>query len=233
MAIDLVLRAVDTVLDGIEDGTFPVGQALPRETELATFLGVSRPTMREAVKILAARGVVRVQHGRGTFVEPQSNWTDLATLVAARSLGHSPRSVGLQLVEVRRMIEVGAAGLAAVHRTDHDIASMRQILDEFDRAHATNDIATAGRCDLEFHDAILGASGNPFVALVLRPIKEELKDSRLQTSADPKIRIRAQRHHRAILTAITSGDAAAAKDAMRAHMTQTREDIQRYLADDA
>lgn len=231
MSIDRVTSALDAILSRIHSGEFPVGKALPPEAELATLLEVSRPTMREAVRSLSTRGVLRVVHGSGTFVNPVPSWTDLPTMIDALNRTESPRHIGLQLIELRRMIEVGACGLAARHRTEADIAELEGHLARYDEAEEAGDIDAVAHADLAFHTAILKASTNPFLPAVLLPLQDALSASRRYTSSDPQIRERASGHHRAILDAIGDGDEASAKDAMRAHMTQTRNDIAAHLPD--
>lgn len=231
MSVDRVTSAIDTILARIHSGEFPVGEALPPEADLATMLEVSRPTMREAVRSLSTKGVLRVIHGRGTFVNPVASWTDLPAMVEALGRSQSPREIGLQLIELRRMIEVGACGLAARNRTDDDIAVLTELLTMFEDAAETGDIDTIAKADLAFHTTILEASANPFLSVIMHPLQDALSASRKQTSADSRIRRRAAEHHRIILSAIIDGDEARAKDAMRKHMTQTRDDIAAYLPD--
>lgn len=231
MSIDRVTAALDAILSRIHSGEFPVGKALPPEAELATLLDVSRSTMREAVRSLSTRGVLRVVHGSGTFVNPVAAWTDLPTMVDALTRTESPRTIGLQLIELRRMIEVGACGLAARHCTENDIAELERHLVRYAEAEEAGDIEAVTQADIAFHTAILKASTNPFLPTILLPLQDALSASRRYTSSDPRIRERADRHHRAILDAIRDRDETRAKDAMRAHMTQTRDDIAAYLPD--
>lgn len=231
MSVDRVTAAVDDILSRIHSGEFTIGQALPPETDLANLLEVSRPTMREAVRALSTRGVLRVVHGRGTFVNPIRSWTDLPTMIDALVRVESPREIGLQLIELRRMIEVGACGLAARNRTEDDLVALEAHLASFARAEQTGDIDGIARADLAFHTAILSASENPFLPAIMFPLVDALSASRRHTSSDPEIRERAAGHHRAILAAIAAGDETAAKNAMRAHMTQTRDDIATRLPD--
>ena len=219
----LVDEAIQGILDRVVDGEFPAASALPPEADLAALLEVSRPTMREAVRSLSDRGVLRVVHGRGTFVAPQEEWRDLPTLIGVLARTTPSRDLGLQLIQVRRMLEVGAAGLAAEHRSDDDVARMRQLLDSYDAAG--DDVDEVAALDIAFHEAILAASGNPFLAAIMQPLAEALSASRRTTAARDDVRSRAQEHHRRIVQAISDGDPAAAKDAMRAHMTQTHDDI--------
>ena len=224
-------EAIDAILDQIVDGTFAPGEALPSEQDLANLLGVSRPTMREAVRALTDRGILNVVHGRGTYVTEQREWRDLPTLINVVARTTSPRELGRQLTEVRRMIEVGACGLAAQHRTDEDLDALRTCLADYDRAAAREDIEEVVRLDLDFHECIIRATGNPFLAPVMHSLTDALQRSRRVTSAQVEVRERATRHHRDILRAIKVRDAEAAKNAMRAHMTQTRDDIVKFASD--
>ena len=221
----LVDEAIQGILDRVVDGEFPAASALPPEADLAALLEVSRPTMREAVRSLSDRGVLRVVHGRGTFVAPQEEWRDLPTLIGVLARTTPSRDLGLQLIQVRRMLEVGAAGLAAEHRSDDDVARMQALLDSYDSAASQEDVDEVAALDIAFHEAILAASGNPFLAAIMQPLAEALSASRRTTAAREDVRSRAQEHHRRIFQAISDGDPAAAKDAMRAHMTQTHDDI--------
>lgn len=223
--------AVDAILDKIVDGTWAPGDALPPETALAAMLDVSRPTMREAVRALGERGVLRVVHGRGTFVAETSEWTDLPTMIAVLSRTSSPSELGEQLTQLRRMIEVGAAGLAAAHRSDEDVVELTRLLDEYDVASEANDVGTIVERDLDFHRHILMASGNPFLAPIMAALNHAARPSRRITSEQPAVRRRATMHHRRILSAIADGDVRRAKEAMRAHMTQTAEDLGRFATE--
>lgn len=220
--------AVDAILDRIVDGTWAPGDALPAETELAAMLDVSRPTMREAVRALGERGVLRVVHGRGTFVAETSSWTDLPTMISVLSRTSYPSELGEQLTQLRRMIEVGAAGLAAERRSEEDVAELTRLLDEYDIASEAGDMDTIVERDLDFHHRVLVASGNPFLAPIMAALNQAARVSRRITSEQPAVRRRAAMHHRHVLSAIAAGDARRAKEAMRAHMTQTAEDLGRF-----
>lgn len=220
--------AMESILDRIVDGTYPKGTALPPEAELAAQLDVSRPTMREAVRVLDERGVVQVVHGRGTFVNDMQEWRDLPTLIDVWNRTSSPRKMGEHLTVLRRMIEVGAAELAAEHRNADDVARMHEILDEYERASEAEDVDLVVELDLEFHHRILAASGNPFLAPIMLALNDAAKPSRRITLAQPEVRARAHPHHRRILAAIEAGDQEQAKLAMDAHMTQTYDDLSTF-----
>lgn len=214
--------AINDILEHIITGRFPANTPLPAEADLADILQVSRPTMREAVSILRERGVLDVRQGSGTFVRPHDEWTDVPTIMRAISQDMSPRDVGLRLVEVRRMLEVGAAGLAATNRTNADLVLMDQTHREYCHASKRERIENCAHLDIQFHNAILTASGNPFLAPILTPFAQALYESRLETTRNRDARIRAIDCHSAILQAIDRKDATEAKQAMRRHMTETR-----------
>lgn len=222
---DLVKCATEGILERISRGEFRENNPLPPESELAELLDVSRLTMREAVRVLKDRGVLRVVQGRGTYIRPVSKWRDTATIATVLSRETNPLDLGFQLLEVRRMIEVGASGLAAQRRDEDDLAAMAADLHRYDEADAIGDVESVVDADLDFHQRIQTASDNPFIGAIMMPLESALARSRRATSADARVRRRAQVHHREIYQAILVGDAAAAKDAMRAHMTQTAEDL--------
>ena len=182
------------------------------------------PTLREAVRVLTGRGVLRPVHGRGTFVNPPGRWTDLGSIVALRSRTSSWSEIAGQLVEIRRMIEVGSAGLAAERRSRTDVDRLGRDLEDFRAHHEAGDAERATTADLDFHDHILQAAGNPFLFTVYEPLRGLLERGRAETSASREVRERAMGHHRAILDAIAAGDPRAAERAMSAHMDQTARD---------
>ena len=226
MSQSLSSQAVQDIVDRIAAGDLKDGEALPPEAELAAELGISRLTMREAVRVLKDRGVLRVVHGRGTYVAPMDQWTDLATIIEVLGKTTEPRDLGIQLIEVRRMIEVGASGLAALNRTEADLDAMRTHLAEFDAAVDGDNMEGVLVADIAFHREIVAASANPFLRTIVIALQSPLMRSRRATTALAEVRQRAREHHRRIFAAIESGDADAAKNAMRAHMTQTRQDLE-------
>ena len=223
--------AINTLFESILNGTFEGGKPLPAEVELAAYLEVSRPTMREAVRDLATRGILDVVHGRGTYVRPISSWTDFSAVALAMTRNYSERQLGLQLSEVRIIIEVGAAGLAALKHSDEDLDLLQQHLDEFDRAAAENDVEGIVAADQAFHNTILQASGNPFLESIMQPLQAILVDPRRRMGVDETIRNRVRSHHFAIRRAIASGNDRAAEAAMRAHLEQARNDLVLGLPD--
>ena len=103
----------DQLLQGIIDGRYPTNDPLPPEADIAKEANVSRLTVREAVKTLRAKSIVRIDRGRGTYTNPPDRWTDLEALVRAVS-AQAPTLAGVvpeRLIEARRVIETGATEL--------------------------------------------------------------------------------------------------------------------------
>jgi len=111
----------------IVSGTLSAGAALPTESELADYFRVSRTVIREAVRLLASKGLVDVKHGRGMWVLPSSRWDKLSPLVLFERLQVRGDNQALfnELLEVRRLVEVEAAGLAAARRTSADLPALQ------------------------------------------------------------------------------------------------------------
>ncbi|MDO4901492.1 FadR/GntR family transcriptional regulator [Actinomyces sp.] len=228
MAPSRIDTAVAEVLRRVVDGTYAVGSALPGEEALAAVLSVSRLTAREATRVLITRGVLSARQGSGTYVNDPADWQDLASLVALARHEGSEREIGLALLEVRRMIEVGSAGIAAARITPERLTAMESTLAALKDADAADDVEAATAADLAFHDHIIEATGNLFIHATFAPLRQELVMARRVTSAHHEVRAHAIAQHERILLALRLGSPDAAKAAMRAHMDQTTNDLLEY-----
>ncbi|MEU7645732.1 FadR/GntR family transcriptional regulator [Streptomyces huasconensis] len=148
----LVEQAAARLREQITGGHWPVGTKLPGETTLARELGVGRSTLREALRALAGAGLVRARQGAGVFVvatEPVADWPTRLR-----------RAAVTDVYEVRMLVEVQAARLAALRRTDEDITAMRAALDGRRAAAAGGDAAFVD-ADIALHAAVVAAARNP------------------------------------------------------------------------
>jgi GntR family transcriptional regulator, transcriptional repressor for pyruvate dehydrogenase complex len=221
----------DQLLQGIIDGRYPTDDPLPPEADIAKEANVSRLTVREAVKTLRAKSIVRVDRGRGTYTNPPDRWTDLEALVRAVS-ARTPALAGVvpeRLIEARRVIETGAAELAATRRTPDDLARLQAHLDEMAAAADNGDVDAFVTADLAFHQTLLDAADNTFIAALLEPLSRLLIQARRQTSEVADIRRHAIEHHRAVLAAVQSGDPERARRTMHDHIDQTGHDLRTYV----
>lgn len=225
----LVAVVADDLLDRIVRGSIAIDAGLPSEAEIGEEHDVSRMTVREAMKTLQAQGVVRVESGKGSFVNPVAQWSSLDAVLRLAGAGASDLDVAEQLIEVRRMFETGAAYLAASRRTGADLADLGEQLESMRRAHAGNDVGAFVTADLAFHNTILRASGNVFLGVLFEPLTRVMSERRTETSRVVAIQEHAIAEHAGILAALTLGDPEASRLAMDSHMDQTLADIRTYV----
>lgn len=227
----LVGIVADELLDRIVAGEFPPGTVVPGELELSAKHEVSRMTVREAMKTLEAQRILSVERGRGTFVNPLNRWASLEAVLRAASEGKNDAAAAVQLLELRRMLETGACELAASRVSPEEIEQLQVLVSAMQKANDSNDLSAFVEADLGFHDVILHASGNVFVAVLFEPLHRVLETRRTQTAQIPDIQRHAIGHHRAILKALEAGDSPRAREAMDAHMQQTLDDLRTYVLD--
>ena len=127
------------------------------------------------------------------------------------------------------MVETGAAALAAKRHTPEHLESMRQAIADMKRFHDSGDLDGFVAADIEFHDVVLKASGNPFVRALLAQLGQSLYLARRETSAVPEIQAHAIVFHQRVLDSILAGDPELARRVMDEHMDQTFEDYERYI----
>ena len=194
------------------------GYKLPSERELSQMLGVSRSSIRDAIRSLELIGMVEPRQGAGTIVKEVT--ADAVVNPLANALKLKEEQVG-ELLDFRKMLEPPLAARAATHATSDDTAEMEEILTRQDEK-LRRDQSTIPE-DSEFHYAIALASGNSVVLKVLDIVMDMLRDSRersLQVEGRPQ---KSLAGHRRILAAIKRHDAEAAKDAMRRHIEDVEE----------
>jgi len=155
-----VIAAVDTLGQGIANGTYPQGSTLAIEQELAASLGVGRNALREAVKVLSGKGLISTAPRSGTKIRPMSDWNMLDPDVLrwhADPETASPEFM-LDLIELRQIIEPRAAALAAERATKADLAEILAAYE--DMANTEADKQEHLEADIRFHTAVLKASHN-------------------------------------------------------------------------
>ncbi|MGB3681763.1 MAG: FadR/GntR family transcriptional regulator [Rubrobacteraceae bacterium] len=225
-------RVVGRLIDDIAGGKFPPGSMLPSEAELAEREQVSRLTVREAITVLRTKKVLEVKHGRGTMVNPISRWSPFdPDLLAARSedlVGAS--ALPRKLIEARRLVEVGAAEMAADRRTEEDIEAMQVAHDGMKAADG--DVESIVEADIAFHKAIMSSVGNTFITALFDPVSQLVREARRQTKEYPDIRTHAIAAHGRILQAIVDRDPEGARRAMREHLIQTELDLDEHFGKD-
>lgn len=191
------------------------GDALPPERELATQFGVSRATVREALRALQLWGLVEARRGGGNFVSLPS----LDHIVAPLStiLQHN-RALQDELLDARFVFEPEVCWLAAQRRTAADLAAIEAIIARQSQRVEQGELAVEE--DSAFHLALAEATHNRVIPQLIQTINDLLLESRLRSLRTPDRPRRSLEGHLRILAALRAGDAEAARQAMRDHITE-------------
>lgn len=193
----------------VENG-LEIGDRLPPERELATRLGVSRATVSQALVAMEVVGVVAVRHGDGAVLV-ESSGTSKVVDALRRHAQQLP-----DIIEAREALESKLAALAAVRRTDDDLARIDAALEVM-----AKDIAAGGRGvegDELFHAAVTTAGHSALLQRLMGEISELVKETRIESLSQPERPRESLEGHRRIAAAIRDRDAAAATEAMRDHV---------------
>jgi GntR family transcriptional repressor for pyruvate dehydrogenase complex len=242
-------QSADSGLDLVEKlqlmlDDFPIGASLPSEQALAEQLGVSRLTVREALKVLAGRGLAEIRRGRRAVVtEPSS---EVISSIFAAYVRRDPSAL-LELVEVRQALEVQSVTLAARKATRAGLSAMESAIE--DMRQAARDFEEAGantaesdrakkayqKADVTFHETIALSSGNRMLAHVLEALEESLLQS-FNASFDGHLlrggtALDAFEAHNQIFNHIKARDVRKAASAMKQHLQQAEQDLRTVIAE--
>ena len=213
--------AVDQIRRLIDDGRMAPGERLPGERELCQLLGISRVSLREAIRVLESMGYVEVKPGRGTFAR------DPARAAASVLEGWLREHTDLvrQLFELRLLVEPGLAAMAARRRDPALLPALAATVEALAAADAVGDTSQAIAADAEFHHILAHATGNSIIDGLMGQLMHVLGEERRASLQIPGQVERALVGHRTILAAVAAGDEPAAQQAMRRHL----EDALRYI----
>lgn len=205
-------RIATTLLARIRGGEWAVGAKLPGETTLAAELGVGRSTVREAIRLLATRGVLQPRHGAGVFVVALDVPDDWDAVLRRASI--------VSVLEVRIAIESEAAELAAVRRTNADLKAMNVALEHLAVAHG--DLSLSVPAELEFHRAAVAAAHNDVMLQLYEGFVPLLAQSVLDMDQvrGPRERDPGRDLHVRLVERIEARDSAGASRAIRTHLEE-------------
>ena len=213
------IRVAEEVADRIRvlmlDGTFSAGEPLPSERHLAERFGVSRGSIRDALRTLETIGLVETRHGQGTFpleLSVERLVAPLASVMAYRS------DLQDELLDVRRMFEPAVARVAALRATEEDMAELQGIL-EIQRQRLKNSQSAIVE-DTAFHAVLARATRNRVVMSIMATLNDLLVESRTQSLMQKGRPARSIDGHEAVVAALRRGDAEGASQAMYNHIDQ-------------
>jgi GntR family transcriptional repressor for pyruvate dehydrogenase complex len=211
----------------IRNGTVQPGQRLPPERELADQFNVSRTVIREAVRSLAAKGLVQVSAGSGATVSVPD------TSVVSESIGlilqlRVRENLLQQLFEVRRLLEAEIARLAAERRNDNDLDLLEDL---YRQMETCDDVETYAALDVAFHEALARATQNEIYPILLDSIVDIMLEIRRIALTDPVVMHNAQEHHGQILERISQGDGEGARRVMLDHLDDGEKQMRAILTE--
>jgi GntR family transcriptional repressor for pyruvate dehydrogenase complex len=209
----------------ILDGAIAAGHKLPPEKILGEQFGVSRNAVREALKRLEARGMVRVENGKGAFVTKPSS-TTVQHALGRYLQAQLDTELIAPLYEIRRVLEGAAAYTCAERATAEDLARLREALAEMER-HQDN-VDRWLEADLSFHRALFAGTHNPFFSMLLEPIVAQI-GATIKASYGVEAARRGVMEHRAVLARLAAGDGPGARTAMLAVLADSAARVRQAL----
>jgi GntR family transcriptional repressor for pyruvate dehydrogenase complex len=213
----LYMVIAETLIGDLSSGKYPVGAKLPAERELAAMYEVSRPVIREAIIALEVRGLVEVKVGSGVYVRALPDQDQLATYNVS----------AIEITEARLLIEAEAAALAATQITDEELARLDALIEEIEAEN--NDPSGTEKADRAFHLTIAAASRNNALLEAVERLWQLRSSSPEAALLHEKARTANIKpvvdEHTIIAEALKQRDPAAARAAMRAHLSQVLESL--------
>ena len=205
-AVDLVIESIKNIL--IQKKVMP-GDLLPSEQALAEGLGVGRGSVREALKILDAFGIVEIIHGDGTYIATSANKKIFDPLIYSLIIANTDSN---ELVELREMVEIGVISAVIDRCSDEDIRTLQAVHEEYEELgrRGVTELAQLNACDLKFHRALAGLTKNHLIENMYNFVIDIFAPTiNAAYGLDP---------HRKIISAIANRDKAAAIKAEQEHI---------------
>lgn len=209
----------------IVGGDLAADSLLPNESDLSAALDVSRTALREAIKVLAAKGLLESRPKVGTRVRARAEWNMLDPDILAWHFEAAPyEEFVTSLFEMRQIIEPSGAAMAAQRRSRSELAAIRAAYEAMEQAPSGTEAVV--EADLRFHLAILAASGNQFMGSLGSVIETALAGSfRLSSGSHPDAHVASLPGHKAVLAAIEKRSPEGARSAMRELLKGAKADV--------
>lgn len=213
----LVEQVVEALTGQVSSGTWAPGDRLPSLVELCTELDVGRSTLREAVQVLVHRGLLDARQGSGTFVRADDSGLPLALRLT--------RAAALDVYEARRGLEVEAARLAALRRSEEDLAVLRAAAAGRREAQVRGAVPEWALADLALHRAVFAATHNPVLGALFDSFADAQKQAFEDQTHDPVSDVDTAAQHEALVAAIAAQDASAAIMATHSYLDMCEADL--------
>jgi GntR family transcriptional regulator, transcriptional repressor for pyruvate dehydrogenase complex len=214
-------EAAEQIADKVRAGELRSGDKLPPERDLAVTMEISRPTLREAVRVLVDAGVLEVRRGPGGGMFVAS---DVVPVELIRQRSSLRRGEVAHVLEARRLFEPGVAQLAALRATEEDFAALERSIEAMrtiiERGYAAEDEDRFLQLDMQFHLALARAAGNPTIENLMRSMLRELEIARDMAMHLPAVPEWTIAIHERTLEAVRGGDPEEVAAVMHEHLGQ-------------
>lgn len=201
----------------VANGTYKIGDRLPAEAELGTLFGVGRSTVREAMRVLANRGLVDVRHGEGTFVASSTLRESFEERLGRAALA--------DIYEARGVLELALSELATQRHDARDIAAMRACLKRRSAASRSGNVAGYTEADFAFHLAVARAAKNPALFDIYESFIATLQPLLITAVTPAYVRAEHDDLHAELCEAIAAGNAAATRRLVRRHLMKSLQNL--------
>ncbi len=218
-------ETVEQIIDMIRKGDYAPGDRLPGERVLASELNVGRTSVREAFIRLESMGLIEARQGLGTFVKDPSKGIVQSSIASNLLPGKDTID---DLFEIREIIEVEAAGRAAIRAGEDELVKIKHWVEAVETYIAREDAQSLIVADTEFHRQIILATNNDILVELMDSISNLLRESRQDSLQIPDLTPLIIEGHRAIYAAIESGDRQAARKAMSNHLNTISAGVEEY-----
>lgn len=223
--MSVTTEAIEKIKGMILSGELRPGDKLPRENELAERLALSRSSLREAVRALAALNVLEARQGDGTYVTSLTPDVLLEVIGFGIDLVTDPSL--LEVFQVRRFLETEATAAAAISITDDELTSLRDCMAQMDRAESVEELV---RADEEFHHIVAGATRNSVLVALLDNLSSRTVRARLwRGTMETGVVERTKQWHHAILEGLEARDPQRARAADLMHLAEGEAWLRRAL----
>ncbi len=219
-------QVLDRIIKKIKEDGIKKGDRLPSEKEIANQLGVSRNSVREALRILTISGLIEPVSGKGTFLRYNLDVYEIPLNVVKAILS---RASVIELMEVRRILEIEASGLAAIRASEEERKAFGQLWISLKKAFLEHNKEEWRDKGYEFHNKIVDMSGNILLKKLYKHITKELRNIRQVLVKEQGIETQQMEDHEKIFQAIMDGNGELARTFMQQHLNKVEEELKFYL----
>ena len=220
----LVDKAVASFLESVASGEYVVGQKLPTQNAMQEIYGVSRNTMREALKKLETMGVVSIRQGDGTYLNNLEMQSDMNRLYPLLQLNDTDLD---ELIEARKILETKTAEMAALRATEEDIKRLRELLDNMENCRDNSELYTEN--DSQFHLCIAKAAHNSILYRFVKLIYEMMNAQQGEIARMPLLPNISFAYHMDLAAAIIEKKPEQAADIMLEHIDNAYRRLKRSV----